>query len=325
MTNVAIVEVNSNTKPMKNSAIASATNRYPTRLASSVHFAIVARRARTGSIAGAGDGSGVDIQSGHATSPFSDSEPAMSVRVETVDIDGAVMLATLDRPDRRNAVDHQTLLDLAAIQAELMADSTHLVRVLVLTGAPPAFSAGADLNGVEEGQFAADLAKVLRGFGSLSIPVIAAIDGPALGAGAQLAVAADLRVATPDSVIGVPAAKLGLVVDHWTVRRLADELSPPVARAMLLGAETYTASQLHTIGGIHRLGGLDDALAWAERLSVLAPLTIAGHKIALEHRDPAPPIVAEVEAARVAAWASADAAEGRTAFLEKRPAHFTGA
>ena len=70
--------------------------------------------------------------------------------------------------------------------------------------------------------------------------MIAAIDGPALGAGAQLAVAADLRVATPHSVIGVPAAKLGLVVDHWTVRRFADEFSPPVARAMLLGAETYT-------------------------------------------------------------------------------------
>ena len=248
----------------------------------------------------------------------------MSVRVESVDIDGAVMLATLDRPDRRNAVDHRTLLDLAAVQAELMADTTHLVRVLVLTGTPPAFSAGADLNGVEEGEFAADLASVLQGFGRLPIPVIAAIDGPALGAGAQLAVAADLRVATPESVVGVPAAKLGLVVDHWTVRRLAEELSPPIARAMLLGAEIYTAAQLHAAGGVHRLGGLDDALAWAERLATLAPLTIAGHKLALEHRGPVPTLIEEVEDARTAAWASRDAVEGRTAFLEKRPAHFTG-
>ena len=248
----------------------------------------------------------------------------MTVRVETTDMSGAVMLVTLDRPSRRNAVDHETLGELAAVQAELMADSARLVRVLVLTGAPPAFSAGADLTGVEEGQFAADLGSVLRGFGLLPIPVIAAIDGPALGAGAQLAVAADLRIATPDSVVGVPAAKLGLVVDHWTVRRLADEFTAPVARAMLVGAETYSAARLHELGGVHRLGGLDDAVAWAEQLSTLAPLTMEGHKLALEHRTAEPPPVDAVESARKAAWASDDAVEGRTAFLEKRPAHFTG-
>ncbi len=248
----------------------------------------------------------------------------MTVRVETTDMSGAVMLVTLDRPSRRNAVDQATLVELAAVQAELLADTARLVRVLVLTGAPPAFSAGADLTGVEEGQFAADLGRVLRGFGHLPIPVIAAIDGPALGAGAQLVVAADLRIATPDSVVGVPAAKLGLVVDHWTVRRLADEFTPPVARAMLVGAETYTAARLHELGGVHRLGGLDDAVAWAEQLSTLAPLTMEGHKVALEHRSAEPAPVEAVEAARTAAWASDDAVEGRTAFLEKRPAHFTG-
>ena len=96
--------------------------------------------------------------------------------------------------------------------------------MLVLTGAPPAFSAGADLTGVEEGEFARLLAEVLRGFTELPIPTIAAVDGPALGAGTQLAVACDLRVATPASRFGIPAARLGLVVDHWTVERLAREL-----------------------------------------------------------------------------------------------------
>jgi enoyl-CoA hydratase len=248
----------------------------------------------------------------------------MTVRVEPSGSSGTVAVVTLDRPARRNAVDHETLRELAAIQADLLADTAKRVRVVVLTGTPPAFSAGADLNGVEESEFARDLGTVLRGFGTLPIPVIAAIDGPALGAGAQLAVAADLRVATPDSVIGVPAARLGLVVDHWTVRRFADEFSPPVARAMLIGAETYTASRLHDIGGIHRLGDLDGAIAWAEHLSTLAPLTIQGHKVALEHRAEDPPLVEAVEAARVAAWASNDAVEGRTAFLDKRPPRFTG-
>ena len=154
--------------------------------------------------------------------------------------------------------------------------------------------------------------------------MIAAIDGPALGAGAQLAIATDLRVATATSVLGIPAAKLGLVVDHWTIRRLASEFSPPIARAMLLAAETYSAEHLHRTGGIHRLGTLADAVEWAHQLSRLAPLTIAGHKLGLERAGIEPPVDDLFEAARSLAWASSDADEGRTAFLEKRPARFTG-
>lgn len=239
-----------------------------------------------------------------------------------IDRHGAVVVLTLDRPAKRNAIDHTTLLELLDAQSTVAADRT--ARVVVITGSPPAFSAGADLDGVDETHFASALASVLAGFGSLSVPVIAAIDGPALGAGAQLAVASDLRIATPNSVIGVPAARLGLVVDHWTVRRIASEFSAPVARAMLIGAETYTARRLYDLGGIQRLGNLSDALTWATELAQLAPLTMAGHKIALEHLAPTPAPVDVVEAARSAAWASRDAVEGRTAFLAKRPAEFTG-
>ncbi len=245
----------------------------------------------------------------------------MSVLVER---DDRVVVLTLDRPHRRNALDHATLRSLLDAQAAVRGDAPHDVRAVVVTGSPPAFSAGADLHGVEEDEFARDLAAVLRGFGELPVAVIAAIDGSALGAGAQLAVAADLRVTTPESVIGVPAAKLGLVVDHWTVRRLASEFTPPVARAMLLGAETYTGERLHQLGAVHRLGGLHVALDWAHHIAGLAPLTIAGHKLALERANPEPPTVDAVEAARRAAWASDDAVEGRSAFLQKRPADFTG-
>lgn len=238
--------------------------------------------------------------------------------------DGHVAVITLDRPDRRNAVDHATLLALIEIQASIGVRAPAEIRAVVLTGTPPAFSSGADLHGAEPGQFSADLGAVLRGFGALSVPVVAAIDGPALGAGAQLAVATDLRVATPDSVIGIPAARLGLVVDRWTVGRLTAELSAPVARAMLLAAQTYTAAELHAMGGVHRLGGLDDAVAWAHELAELAPLTIAGHKLALERSIVAPPADDGVDEARVRAWNSDDAEEGRSAFLDKRPPRFTG-
>lgn len=243
------------------------------------------------------------------------------VRVERRD---RVVVLTLDRPERRNAVDHPTLLALLDAQRRIGADAPHDVRVVVLTGAPPAFSAGADLHGVEEGRFARDLASVLQGFGLLPVPVIAAIDGPALGAGAQLAVAADLRVATSGSVVGIPAARLGLAVDHWTIRRMAAELTTPVARAMLVAAETYRGDRLHALGGVHRLGDLDDAMAWADDLAALAPLTMAAHKLGLERAAPPPAPDDPFERARAAAWSSADAAEGRAAFLEKRPASFTG-
>lgn len=234
---------------------------------------------------------------------------------------GAVTVLTMHRPERRNAVDHATLLALDEAITTLAGDGT---RVVVLTGTPPAFSAGADLGGVEEGEFAAALANVLRAFTELPIPVVAAIDGPALGAGTQLASVCDVRVATPTSRFGIPAARLGLVVDQWTVRRLVQEFTPAVARAMLLTAETFDGARLHAVGAVHRLGGLDDALAWAAEIAELAPLTIAGHKLALERNTHAPEDDADAEAARTRAWASADAAEGRTAFLEKRPARFAG-
>jgi len=240
------------------------------------------------------------------------------VRVEWRD---RVLVVTIDRPERRNAVDHATLLALADAQDEAAARGA---RALVLTGAPPAFSAGADLTGVESGEFVDALVRVLRGFTTLGLITIAAVDGPALGAGTQLAVACDLRVASPTSQFGIPAAKLGLAVDRWTIDRISREFGASVARAMLLAAQTYTAEQLHVMGGIHRLGGLADALVWADELAHLAPLTIEAHKLGLEGLAPPPAVDERFEQGRLAAWDSDDAEEGRTAFLAKRRPDFRG-
>lgn len=233
------------------------------------------------------------------------------------DIGPGVWTITLDRPERRNALDHATLLELQRLQVGL-ADA----RVVVLSGAPPAFCAGADLTGVDQRVYGADLAKVLRGFVGLRAPVVAAIDGPALGAGAQLVSVCDLRVATPESVVGVPAARLGLVIDHWTIERVRSEFGASVARAMLLAAETYTGERLHAAGAVHRLGGLDEALDWAGEIATLAPLSIAAHKVGLEL--PGGADLARFDAVRTEAWDSDDAAEGRAAFLEKRRPVFRG-
>ena len=237
---------------------------------------------------------------------------------ERSDVGDGVWTITLDRPERRNALDHATLLTLLGAQ-DLVASA----RVVVLTGEPPAFCAGADLTGVDQQVYAGDLARVLRGFTALPAPVIAAIDGPALGAGAQLASGCDLRVATSESVVGVPAAKLGLVIDHWTIERVRSEFGASVARGMLLAAETYTAERLHAFGSVHRLGTLDDALGWAAEIARLAPLSIAAHKVGLA-LDWSDEQRSAFDALRRAAWSSDDALEGRTAFLEKRRPDFQG-
>ena len=245
----------------------------------------------------------------------------MSKSVVLVDWRDDVAVLTLNRPERRNAVD---LASLQLIREAQMEAEKRKVRALVLTGAAPAFCAGADLAGVREEVFHELLSEVLRGFTQLPCVTIAAIDGPALGAGAQLVVACDVRVATPASVIGVPAAKLGLVVNHWTIERIVRELSWPVARNMLLTASNYSAEELARMGSIQRLGILEDALAWASDIAKLAPLTIRGHKVALESTAGEPAIDGLVTACREEALASSDAREGREAFMEKRQPKFKG-
>jgi enoyl-CoA hydratase len=233
---------------------------------------------------------------------------------------GAVGLLTIDRPERRNAV------NLEACESLLAEIDQHIAggaRVIVLTGAGGHFCAGADLSGVEGDDFRASLRRLLDRMTAVPVLLIAAVDGAALGAGTQLAVACDLRVATADARFGIPAAKLGLMVDHWTVQRVALLAGHGPGRAMLLAAEEISGSTAATLGLVQRVGGLDDALAWADEIARLAPLSIAGHKLALNRLEPALDDADVADAVR-RAWASADVAEGMAAFRERRPPDFKG-
>ena len=234
---------------------------------------------------------------------------------------GAVPPITIDRPDRRNALDLESLDELLSVHGR-----TADARVVVLTGAGGHFCAGADLSGVEDRAFTDRLRVVLAALRDDPRPHLAAVDGAALGLGTQLAAACDVRVATPAARFGIPAARLGLMVDHWTIERLAALAGAGPARAMLVAAETYGGEEAHQHGFVQRLGDLDDALGWADEIAALAPLTMAGHKLALnrlempvgrgEHPD--------VHEAWEAAWSSEDLQEGIAAFRERRRPHFKG-
>jgi enoyl-CoA hydratase len=234
---------------------------------------------------------------------------------------GPVALLTIDRGERRNALDHEALDQLIEAHA-----ATASARVVVLTGAGGHFCAGADLTGVEDHGFTDRLREVLAALRDDPRPLIAAVDGAALGAGTQLAVACDLRVATPAARFGIPAARLGLMVDHWTIQRLSLLAGAGPARAMLLGAETYTGEEAEALGFVQRIGDLEAALGWADEVAALAPITLAASKLALNRLEMpvGPGDDPDVQAAWDRAWASEDLQEGMAAFRERRRPVFHG-
>jgi len=247
------------------------------------------------------------------------------INVEDVGDQGRIRLVTIDRPDRRNALDHEALDGLqAAVDGAIERVAEGATRVLVIAGEGGHFCAGADLSGVEDPEFVAVLNRLLMTLRDAPLPTIAAIEGAALGAGTQLAVACDLRIATADAAFGIPAAKLGLMVDSWTVHRIVALAGQGPARAMLMAAQTYTGAQAFGFGLVQRQGDVDAGIAWAETLATLAPLTIAGHKVGLNECETIPPTSAEYRSAFERAWASEDLQEGLAAFRERRGPAFDG-
>ena len=231
-----------------------------------------------------------------------------------------VAVLTLNRPEKRNAVDTQACLDLAAAVDDAVEQGA---RALVLAGAGTNFCSGADLTGVESDGFVATLYRTLDTLKDVPICTVAAVHGAALGAGTQLAIACDLRVVAPDARFGIPAAKLGLMTDHWTAQRLALLAGPGPARAVLLACEELDGAAAHRIGLVQRVGVLDEAMAWAAEIAALAPLTVTAHKLGLERiaeraDDP------DFAAARLRAWRSADLQEGLDAFRTRRQPQFRG-
>jgi enoyl-CoA hydratase len=227
--------------------------------------------------------------------------------------DGDVAIIEIDRHERRNA------LDTAHCDALREAVTGEAARAIVITGAGSSFCAGADLGSAHDAAFRDALYAMLGAVTGVGVPVLAAVNGPAIGAGTQLAIACDLRVAARDATFAIPAARLGIAVDQWTIRRLALLSGTGTAQAMLIGGERLDAARALQCGLASRLGDRAEALAWARELAGLAPLSLAYAKKALNQPDD-PGLARDFEAC----WASDDAAEGQRARAEKRPPRFQG-
>jgi len=249
---------------------------------------------------------------------------------------GAVAIWTIDRPERMNSLSRDTLLQLGALTREALANPA--VRAIVITGAgDKAFCGGADLKerqGMTENDVRVQVELYRSELGPLDRspkPVIAAINGVALGGGLELALVCDLRVAAPHAVLGLPETSLGIIPGAGGTQRLPRLVGEARAKEMILLARRMSATEALAWGVVNRVSPegtsvVDDAVAWIEPIANGAPIAQAA---ALEAIDRAHATSLEVglELEKVSydkVLVSEDRKEALAAFAEKRRPAFKG-
>lgn len=229
------------------------------------------------------------------------------------------LLVRLDRPHVRNAIDAAMVADLHEVCAEL----ERRPRILVLTGADGVFAAGADIRELRERRREDALAGINSGLfdriARLPLPTIAAIDGAALGGGAELAYACDFRIATPRARFGNPEAGLGIMAAAGACWRLRELVGEPLAKEVLLAGRVVKAEEALAVRLVNELVPEEDLLAAADRLAARiarsAPLALRLTKLALAAPPGAHPRFDDV--AQAVLFETEDKYERMTAFLER--------
>ncbi|KRD09701.1 enoyl-CoA hydratase [Mycobacterium sp. Root265] len=238
--------------------------------------------------------------------------------------DGNVVTLEMQRPERRNAL-NAALVD--GLREEIEKAAVSDARAIVLTGQGSVFSAGADLSDAEGvAQELPDKITALNlAIDASPVPVVAALNGPAIGAGVILSMICDLRVAAAGTYFQFPIAKYGLALDNWSIRRLVSLVGHGRARAMLIAAERLDLDTAAQTGMVNRVGDLAAAQAWAAEIAGFAPLSVAHSKRVLNddgaYEEPWPAHKEGFEKA----WASPDVIEAQVARIEKRAPNFFGA
>jgi enoyl-CoA hydratase len=253
----------------------------------------------------------------------------------TVERDGAVAIVTIDRPRVLNALNNQTLDDLRRILLALQRDAG--VRAIVITGAgEKAFVAGADINELAMQSPVDGRAHALRGQHVLNLiehlgkPVIAAINGYALGGGCELAMACTLRIAAETARLGQPEINLGIIPGYGGTQRLARLVGAGRALEMLLTGDHITAAEALRLGLVNRVvpaaALMTEARSLAAGLAAKAPVAVRYILDAVTRGVEMPLGEAQVlEATLFGLIASTDdMREGTSAFLQKRKPDFKG-
>lgn len=262
----------------------------------------------------------------------SSSAPEMSVRCDRV---GAALVLTICRPEAGNSIDQATAKALGdALRANR--NDKSLRAVIVAGEGDKFFCSGGDLKAYRalknEKQLATAFGRVrklLDDFEAFPLPVLAAIDGYALGGGMEMALACDLRFASESAKLGMPQGRLGLIPGWNGAQRLVELVGRGAALRLLFTGEALTAAQAHAAGLVDEISNgsaIDHALAFTERLAKMAPLALTSIKTVVRASVRSSPKVGAQVAVREfeRLWFTVDHREAEAAFAEKRQPSFVG-
>lgn len=241
---------------------------------------------------------------------------------------------TLSNPGKLNAIDGAMWRRLREVMIALASDES--LRCVILTGAGEAFAAGGDLEEFRTARATVEAAlayhetvgAALAAIAGCPLPTVAAIAGPCVGGGLEIACACDLRLAARGAKFGAPIMKLGFPMYPGEMQGMLELVGPAVVKEILLEGRLLTATEAYEKGLVTRVVADADlqgeALATAQRIAAGAPAVARVHKRWIVRLLTRAPLSVEEKRAAFAFLDSEDYREGLTAFLEKRPPRFCG-
>ena len=250
-----------------------------------------------------------------------------------VDVEGHVATLTISRPEKLNALDLDMLKALADAADEVEANAN--VRAAILTGEGKGFSAGGDIKawgGMLPQEFGHAWVRqghrIFERLATLRVPLVAALNGHALGGGLELAGVADIRLAEEQIKIGLPETGLGMVPGWSGTQRLVRRFGAQVVRRMALGGEIFIAEQARLLGMVDAVVPTGNSLAaareYAERIAARGPAAVEIVKLMIASANGEDNGTAVEALGSILAAKTGDLKEGVASFSEKRPATFKG-